>query len=137
MWYASDQEQAAWAELFRHFVDAGIDPAEVRRRIGKVRIEDLGVLDLTSAQVVSAVGLDADDLIGDGDGACQAVAAAAVQAGFGGILAPSAALPGRRTLAVFPSGMACVVAVWSRVRQAPPRLAALRSVIPPLRERSG
>jgi RES domain-containing protein len=121
--------------LFRHFVDAGVDPAEVRRRIGKVRVEGLTVLDLTSERVADAVGLDQEDLTGDDYGACQAVGVAALQAGFGGILAPSAALPGRRTLAVFPSGMACVVPVWSRVRQAPPRLAALRSVIPPLGQR--
>ncbi len=35
VWYASNQEQAAWAELFRHFVDDGIDPFELRRRVGR------------------------------------------------------------------------------------------------------
>lgn len=31
VWYASNKEQGAWAELFRHFVDDGVDPFEVRR----------------------------------------------------------------------------------------------------------
>ncbi len=35
-WYGSDREQAAWAELFRHFTDEGVDPFEVRRRVGVV-----------------------------------------------------------------------------------------------------
>lgn len=38
VWYASSQEQAAWAELFRHFVHDGIDPFEVRRRVGRVYV---------------------------------------------------------------------------------------------------
>src|SRR5262245_13148422 len=36
VWYASSREQGAWAELFRHFVDEGVDPFEVRRRVGRV-----------------------------------------------------------------------------------------------------
>jgi len=49
VWYASNREQGAWAELFRHFVDDGVDPFEVRRRIGRVSV-DLEVLDLTEAR---------------------------------------------------------------------------------------
>lgn len=44
---------------------------------------------------------------------------------FDGLLAPSAALPGRRTLVIFAAGMAKVTVVSSRVRQPPPRLADL------------
>lgn len=29
VWYASNQEQAAWAEMFRHFMDEGVNPVEV------------------------------------------------------------------------------------------------------------
>lgn len=50
-WYGSDQEQAAWAELFRHFTEEGIDPFEIRRRVGRVSVEGLEVLDLTNRQV--------------------------------------------------------------------------------------
>jgi len=45
VWYASDREQAAWAELLRHFVDEGVDPFEIRRRIGRVQVRGLRVLD--------------------------------------------------------------------------------------------
>jgi hypothetical protein len=46
VWYASNREQGAWAEFFRHFLDDGVDPFEVRRRVGRVSVS-LDVLDLT------------------------------------------------------------------------------------------
>lgn len=101
VWYASSQEQAAWAELFRHFVDEGVDPFEVRRRVGRVSVE-LEVLDLTDERVRAHLGLDEGDLIADDYATTQAIAAEARDAGFDGLLAPSAALPGRDTLVVFP-----------------------------------
>ena len=55
----------------------------------------------------------------------QEVADAARAAGFGGILAPSAAMEGRRTLVVFATGFPSLVFDRSRVRQPPPRLADL------------
>lgn len=58
VWYASNQEQAAWAELFRHFTDEGIDPFEVLRRVGAADVEDLQVLDLTDSSVLDGFGLD-------------------------------------------------------------------------------
>lgn len=131
VWYASNQEQAAWAELFRHFVDDGVDPFEVRRRIGAVEVTDLEVLDLTSAAVQAALGVTADDLTGDDYATTQAIATAARQAGFAGVLAPSAALPGRQTLVVLAAGMPRVAPEPSRARQAPPRLADLLAVIRP------
>jgi hypothetical protein len=51
VWYASNQEQGAWAELFRHFTDEGVDPFEVRRRVGRVSVA-LQVLDLTAAALL-------------------------------------------------------------------------------------
>lgn len=101
VWYASDQEQAAWAELFRHFTEEGVDPFEVHRRVGRVVVEGLEVLDLTSGQVRATLGLTLEDLIGDDYQRTQAVTAAATNAGYQGILAPSAAMDGRRTLIVF------------------------------------
>lgn len=130
VWYASNQEQAAWAELFRHFLDDEVDPFEVRRRIGAVTVTNLDVLDLTSPAVRDALGVTQDELTGDEYTATRAIAAAARDAGFDGLLAPSAALPGRATLVVFSRGMAhVVVASPSRVRQPPPRLADLLAVI--------
>jgi len=125
VWYASSQAPAAWAELFGHFTLRGIDPFEVRRRAGAARVEDLRVLDLTDPAVREVVDLTEADLIGDDYSRTQQIALAAAEAGFDGILAPSAALPGRMTLAVFPSGMVKVSAVRDTVRTAPPRLRVL------------
>lgn len=45
--------------------------------------------------------------------------------GLAGLLAPSAAFPGRRTLVVFATGASAITAEWSAVRQPPPRVADL------------
>lgn len=131
VWYASDQEQGAWAELFRHFLDVGVDPFEIRRRVGRVLVEGLRVLDLTDPEVRKALRVSEAELIGDDYMVTQSLAAAARQARFEGILAPSAALPGRRTLVVFAAGQHALRAQLSRVRQPPPRLADLLLVIRP------
>ena len=110
VWYASNQEQAAWAELLRHFVAEGVDPFEVRRRVGHVDVDGMKVLDLTEPSIVSTLE-------------------ATISAGFEGIVAPSAALAGRTTLVVFSSGMHAVNAGPSRVRQPPPRMADLLTAI--------
>ncbi len=125
VWYGSDREQAAWAELFRHFTDEGVDPFEVRRRVGVVDVADLEVLDLTDEVVRSSLGLTVDDLTGDDYGKSQDVAQDARDAGFGGLVAPSAAMVGRATLALFTTGLSSVSFGRSRVRQPPPRLADL------------
>lgn len=83
------------------------------------------MLDLTDPAVREAVGLSEADLDGDAYSRTQQIALAAFEARFDGILAPSAALPGRTTLAVFPRGMAKVSAVREAVRTAPPRLRVL------------
>lgn len=123
-WYASDREQAAWAELFRHFLDEGVDPFEVRRRVGAVDV-DVEVLDLTDDVVVASLGLRAVDLIGDDYSRTQVLADEARRAGFDGILGPSAALPGCQTLVLFAPGITSATPQTSRVRQPPPRMADL------------
>lgn len=130
VWYGSDQEQAAWAELFRHFVAEGVDPFEVRRRVGRVRV-GLEVLDLTDERVRAGLHISAEDLIGDDYAISQDIAIAAESSGFEGVLAPSVALPGRRTLVVFQAGLRSLVAERSAIRQPPPRLADLVALIRP------
>jgi len=125
VWYASSQEQVAWAELFRHFLDEGVDPFEVQRRVGHADVDGLEVLDLTDATVLSTLEISDVDLLGDDYTLAQRIAKAAASAGFGGILAPSAALAGHTTLVVFASGMNAVNAGPSRVRQPPPHIADL------------
>lgn len=131
MWYASSQEQGAWAELFRHFLDDGVDPFEVRRRVGRVSV-DLEVLDLTDDATRSRLGVSAADLVADDCTLTRDIAAAARNAGFDAVLAPAAALPGCQTLAVFAHALeAKVTAERSEVRQPPPRLADLLPLIRP------
>ena len=119
-WYASSRERAAWAELFRHHQSPELSPFEVRRRIGRVRVEELAVLDLTDPEVRERIGVTEDELVSGDLSLCQAIGDIASKAGFDGILAPSAALPGEATLAVFPNGMKRVVEEHSRI-QRPPR----------------
>lgn len=130
VWYASNQEQAAWAELFRHFADNGIDLFELRRRVGRVSV-DLEVLDLTSRVVRGHLGIDEGDLLTDDYSVTQELAAAARDAGFDAVLAPAAALPDRQTLAVFAHALANVHAERSEIRQPPPRLADLLPLVRP------
>jgi RES domain len=68
----------------------------------------------------SGSGVTEGELVSDELSLCQSISDAARDAGFDGILAPSAALPGELTLAVFPRGMRRVVEENSRV-QRPPR----------------
>lgn len=130
VWYASNREQGAWAELFRHFVDEGVDPFEVRRRVGRVSV-DLLVLDLTDKATRSHLGVDEADLVSDDCAITQNIACAARDAGFDAVLAPAAALPGCETLAVFVNALSNVRAERSEVRQPPPRLADFLPLIRP------
>ena len=68
-------------------------------------------------------------LVGDDYRLTQNIAKFAAAAGFEGNLAPSAALLGRATLAVFPRGMDAVTIGPSRVRQPPPRMLDLLTTI--------
>jgi len=51
--------------MFRHFTDEGVDPFEVRRRVGAVDVAGLEVLDLGDKAVLTSLGLTLDDLTGD------------------------------------------------------------------------
>jgi RES domain-containing protein len=130
VWYASNREQGAWAELFRHFVDDGVDPFEVKRRVGRVSV-DPHVLDLTDKMTRSHLGVNEADLVSDDYAITQTIARAARDAGFDAILAPAAALPGCQTLAVFTQALPNITAERSEVRQPPPRLADLLPLIRP------
>ncbi len=122
VWYASFTERGAWAELFRHWGQHEVSPFEVRRRVGRARVERLVVLDLTDAAVRDELGVTEDDLIADDATRCRQLAADARDAGFDGVLAPSGALAGETTVAVFASAMGKVIAEHSRVQRPPVRM---------------
>jgi RES domain-containing protein len=128
VWYASSNEYSAWAELFRHHEAGGVSPLEVIRRIGRVPIKRLRVLDLTDARVRDAFGVSDGELISDNLTHCREIAQYGQKAGYDAIFAPSAALEGQRTLAVFAFAMqkdsrakfACGAAVGARTSRACP-----------------
>ena len=125
VWYASSTQEGAWAEFFRHFLDDGVDPFEVRRRVGRVRVDSMMVLDLTEELGRKTIDITLDDLTGDDYEQCQRVAALAREHGLDGILSPSAALPGSLTLVVFATSVEKITVELSVVNTPPARLADL------------
>jgi RES domain-containing protein len=121
-WYASFSERGAWAELFRHWGLDEVSPFEVRRRVGRARVTDLAVLDLTDADVRKTVGVEEPELGGDDWSRCHQLADDARAAGFDGLLAPSGAPAGETTLVVFAHAMHKVDAEHSRVQRPPIRM---------------
>ena len=90
-----------------------------RRRIGRARVAGLRVLDLTDAGVRESLGVAEADLKRDDPTVCRRLADHARAAGLDGILAPSAAMRGEQTLAVFRSGMRGLTVEHSRVQHPP------------------
>jgi hypothetical protein len=122
-WYGSRTERGAWAELFRHFLDDGVSPFEIRRRIGRVDAQVIA-LDLTSKRILDALGVSVDELIADDLAVCQELAELAIEAGFDAIHGPAAPLERERTLAVFgPAIKANLTNVLDKgIRRAPIRM---------------
>ncbi len=84
-----------------------------------MRIEEMDVLDLTDPGMRDQIGISEAELVGDDRSRCQEISSAARAAGLDGILAPSAAVRGERTLVVFPSGMRKVREEHSRIQRPP------------------
>lgn len=125
VWYASSSESASWAELFRHQEADAVSAPEAIRRMGQARVRKLRVLDLTDARVCEMLDINASELVGDDLRQCQEVAQYASDAGYDAILAPSAALAGETTLAVFASAMGKISAQRSHVGPPPVRVRRL------------
>lgn len=110
--YASLDPATAWAEW--HTATRGaIDPASERRRLWRLEVRALPVLDLRSAEVVDELGIDLERLTGPRSEA-HALAARARALGAEGMIVPSAARDGAWNLVVFPSGFARLHATGSR-----------------------
>jgi len=106
-WYASSSMRASWCELFRHFMDgpSAVDPFEVKRRAGRVKVTRLVLLDLCDPGNQATLRITENDLIGEDYAICQDLSDAARAAGLDGILAPSAGLAGHQTIALFPAAV--------------------------------
>ena len=89
------------------------------------------MLDLTDEKVRSHLGVTEQDVVSDDYAVTQAIGVAARNARFDAVLAPAAALPSCKTLAVFVNALPKAKAERSEVRQPPPRLADLLPVIRP------
>lgn len=120
--HLSSSRSTAWAELHR-VLDAEVDPAYVARRIGTADIAGVAVVDLTDLETAAALACTTDDLVGPHADHARAIARAAEHAGRDGVLAPSAAIAGERTLVVFRHALHLVTEIATDPEvYAPPRL---------------
>jgi RES domain-containing protein len=118
--YASLEPATAWAE-WRAATGGLVDPSSERRRLWRIDVTGLTVLDLRRPEAREALGVELADLVGSRE-ACQAVAEPARRMGAEGLVVPSAAHAGAWNLVVFPSGFRAIRPAGSTVRNpAPPR----------------
>ena len=117
--YASLEAETVWAE-WSAATRGAVDPSTERRRLWRIDVNGLRVLDLRRPEVLSGLGVELADLVGARAGA-QALAERARRLGAEGMLVPSAARAGSWNLVVFPSAFARLsVAGSSATRPKPP-----------------
>lgn len=104
--YFASSPRAAWAEHVRHEgIKDPVDLEAVRRAIYAAWITEVEIADLSGLEI--AEGLEAglsNALVGDDEASLERARALADDlrlSGYRGLLAPSAALPGSSTLALF------------------------------------
>lgn len=99
--YLALQPPGAWSELIRYErIRAKARAAEYVRRLWMVLVEEADVADLSSFDAYVTCGLDPRIAVGAHD-ASQALADELRDAGYRGVLSPSAALPGTTNLTLF------------------------------------
>lgn len=99
--YLSLSAQGAWAELVRYegIRDAAYASAQ-RRTLWQVFVRDDGIADLSDFDRWATCGLDPRDAVAEHE-AAQQLGDELRAAGYRGVLAPSAALPGATNLTLF------------------------------------
>ena len=99
--YLSVTAFGAWAECARFYSIRSADRAgELRRNLWVVHVDEENLADLSSLDRYDACGLDPRIAVGD-HGESQALADELRDAGYRGLLSPSAALPGSVNLSLF------------------------------------
>jgi RES domain-containing protein len=100
--YASSTETTAWGELFRHVYEE-VSPFEMRRRMSEIEVTHLPVVDFEDPYVRTMFSVSERSLVSNNYAACRKIADLLRQRPdrFGGMILPSAAVPGERTLVVF------------------------------------
>lgn len=93
--YLSTTVEGAWAELIRaEGLTSEVEVSLIRMPMWVAEVHVQRIADYGSFEKAEAAGLAPDALIDDDYGRCQAEGRRLREAGFQGVLAPSAALPG-------------------------------------------
>lgn len=97
--YLALSPAGAWAELIRHEgLTTEEEVAEVRTLLFIVRFDQTGVADYRSFEQADLAGFEPAALVDENYSPCQEEGARLRREGYGGVLAPSAALPGTLNL---------------------------------------
>jgi len=116
--YLSLSTDGAWAELIRNEELRTEDEVTmVSVAMWAVAVNQAMIVDYSSFESAEAAGFDPEALVDEDYGRCQREGARLRKLGYGGIRAPSAALPGAINLTLFGPRMA---STWDR----PPLLAS-------------
>jgi hypothetical protein len=100
--YLACHPDGMWAELIRQIGLRGEERRrELRRVVHRVRVRPRAIADLRDFARWAACGLDPRAAVDDDHAACRALADELRAAGFDGVLAPSASLPGHVNLTLF------------------------------------
>jgi RES domain-containing protein len=110
--YASLEPATVWAE-WQAATRGAIDPADERRRLWRLAVTDLPVLDLRRPGLADELAIRTSQLTGARSRAHR-LAARARELGALGMIVPSAARDGAWNLVVFPAGFARVRTAGSR-----------------------
>jgi len=100
--YASLESGTVWAE-WSAATRGAIDPEMERRRLWRIQVTDLPVLDLRDPTACEEIGVDVGELVGPRS-AAQALTERARSLGAEGMIVPSAAREGAWNLVVLPPG---------------------------------
>jgi RES domain-containing protein len=118
--YASLEPATAWAE-WAAATSGAIDPSAERRRLWRVDVDELAVVDLRRPGLADELGVSERQLTGPRSRA-HGFAAQARTLGAEGMIVPSAARDGAWNLVVFPSGYSRLRVAGSRaMHPRPPR----------------
>lgn len=100
--YFADGEQTTWAEWYRALAEFAIPPErQMPRDLWRWQVDAEEVADLSDADRLAAVGLDAPRPMQRQWPAFQALGERLSAEGFSGVLAPSAARPRQHVLCLF------------------------------------
>lgn len=100
--YASSSSNASWGELFRHTIPE-ISPFEVIRTMSTLEVSDLPVVNFDDPLTRELFNVTEAELTSNSYAICRRLADLLRQRPdlFGGMILPSAAIPGEQTLVVF------------------------------------